>query len=432
MKSKILFWILVISVFGGIILFGFLFAKDNKTAFWLIEIIAILSVVLFIILYQRLIKPYQVLLNGMELMNEQDFSSRLRPVQQKEANQLIEIFNKMMEQLKNERLLVREKNQFLDLLIHASPQGVIILDFDERITDINPAGLTLLKINNISDVQGKHFSELDTELAPTLAALKAGESIVKRTIGFGAYKCSRSSFIDQGFNHPFILVEELSHELYKIEKESYETIIRMMSHEVNNSIGAISATLSVISEIIRQDQNNEWDDLLQAVDASRNRCGHLTHFIGNLGSLVKIPKPQYSTINLNELARTVDAIIRVKCRQRNIILTSQLSPDEPVVSVDGIQFEQVLVNILKNAYEAIGENGEIHIITQSEPLSIAIEDNGTGISDNVKQKLFTPFFSTKNEGQGIGLMFIREVLTSHNCKFELTSENGWTRFVITF
>jgi signal transduction histidine kinase len=206
----------------------------------------------------------------------------------------------------------------------------------------------------------------------------------------------------------------------------------MMSHEVNNSIGAISATLSVISEIIRQDQNNEWDDLLQAVDASRNRCGHLTHFIGNLGSLVKIPKPQYSTINLNELARTVDAIIRVKCRQRNIILTSQLSPDNPVVSVDGIQFEQVLVNILKNAYEAIGENGEIHIITQSEPLSIAIEDNGTGISDNVKQKLFTPFFSTKNEGQGIGLMFIREVLTSHNCKFELTSENGWTRFVITF
>ena len=84
----------------------------------------------------------------------------------------------------------------------------------------------------------------------------------------------------------------------------------------------------------------------------------------------------------------------------------------PLSTVAGIQFEQVLVNIIKNAYEAIGENGRIKISTHHSPLSIIIEDNGPGISEEAKQKLFTPFFTTKSSGQGIGLMFVREVLTN--------------------
>ncbi|MDR1504967.1 MAG: GHKL domain-containing protein [Prevotella sp.] len=432
MKSKILFWLLVILVFGALLSIGFLFYKTNIYKFMIIEAVAILAIILFVILYYRLIKPYQIIADGMELLKEQDFSTRLRLISDSEANKLISIFNKMMDQLKDERLQVREKNHFLDLLIQASPQGVIILDFDDHISEINPSGLRLLDINNINEVKGKKLSDSGISIGSQLEMLKANEDVVIRSSGITMYRCIRSSFIDRGFSHPFILIEELTHELLEIEKKSYENIIRMMAHEVNNSVGAVSSTLNVISDILRQNDNNELADVLPAVDASFDRCRHLGYFISNFAEVVKIPEPSLAETDLNELARSVDALTRLECKHRNIGLKLDLTEDNNIIRIDGIQFEQVLVNVIKNAYEAIGENGEIRIATRSNPLSIQIANNGPGIPHDVKQKLFTPFFTTKSSGQGIGLMFVREVLINHNCKFDLKSENGWTKFDIYF
>lgn len=432
MKSKILFWILAVLVFGSLLTVGFVFFRTDLYKFLLIEGIAILAIIFFITLYYRLIKPYQIISDGMELLKEQDFSTRLRPVSDSEANKLIEIFNKMMDQLKDERLQVREKNHFLDLLIQASPQGVIILDFDDKITEVNPSGLRLLSINNINDVKNKKLDESGINIGDQLSRLKQGEDVVIRSSGITMYRCSRSSFIDRGFAHPFILIEELTHELLKIEKKSYEGIIRMMAHEVNNSVGAVSSTLNVISDILQQNENSELIDVLPAVDASFDRCKHLGHFISNFAEVVKIPEPSVSDVSINELVRSVESLSRAECLKRNINLKLSLTTGKDLACIDSIQFEQVLVNIVKNAYEAIDKNGDINIITTSQPLSITIEDNGPDIPEETKQKLFTPFFTTKQTGQGIGLMFVREVLLNHNCKFDLKSENGWTKFEIFF
>ena len=205
-----------------------------------------------------------------------------------------------------------------------------------------------------------------------------------------------------------------------------------MSHEVNNSVGAIGATLNVVSDIFRHDGKEEWQEVLPAIDASFERCDHLAQFISKLAYVVKIPQPSLSEISPNELARTVDALIRTECRKRNNKLILSLTEHEHKIQADGIQLEQVLVNIIKNAYESIGNNGEIHISIQSPPLSLTIKDSGQGITDEAKQQLFTPFFTTKKHGQGIGLMFVRDVLLNHNYKFSLDSVNGWTQFSIFF
>lgn len=432
MKSKILFLILAVLVFGAILAVGFLFYKTDIYKFLIIEGIGILAIILFIILYYRLIKPYQIISSGMELLKEQDFSTRLRFISSSEANQVIEVFNKMMDQLKDERLQVREKNHFLDLLIQASPQGVIILDFDEKISEVNSAGQRLLNVTDIEEIKGKKLTETNISIGKQLSELNPGQDVVIRSSGITMYKCSRSSFIDRGFAHPFILIEELTHELLKIEKKSYENIIRMMAHEVNNSVGAVSSTLNVISDTLRQNENNELADVLPAVDASFDRCRHLGQFISNFAEVVKIPSPSISEVSINELARSVEALTGIECQRRNISLSLDLTTDWDKARIDSIQFEQVLVNIVKNAYEAIGENGQIVISTMSRPLSIVIANNGPAITEEVKQKLFTPFFTTKSSGQGIGLMFVREVLLNHKCKFDLRSEDGWTRFEITF
>lgn len=432
MKSRWILRIIIVLIACISTGIGFFFFRDEPLPFWVIQCIAVFSILLSLFIYQKLIKPYHILLSGMQLLKEQDFSTKLRPVQNKDANELIEVFNRMITQLRSERIEVREKNQFLDLLIHASPQGIIILNFDKQITDINPSGLKLLNIGDISEIKGKTFQESTFEMAPALAELKQGDDVMIRSTTNTVFHCIRSSFIDQGFNHPFILIEEITQELLKVEKESYERIIRMMSHEVNNSVGAISSTLNVVTDIFKQDENSKWEYVLPAVEASFERCGNLASFISKLSQVIRIPEPTLSPISLNEQARSVYALTSAECRQRNIELTLSLTAEDQYVYVDGIQFEQVLVNIIKNAYEAIGKNGKIQIYTHHSPLSIIIEDNGPGMTEETRQKLFTPFFTTKSSGQGIGLMFVREVLTNHRCKFSLTTEKGHTMFKIFF
>jgi PAS domain-containing protein len=230
-------------------------------------------------------------------MKEQDFSTRLCPVQHCEANRLIDIFNLMMAMLQNERFEVREKNHFIDLLIQVSPQGIVILDYDERITDVNPAGVRLLKIDRLDYVLGKRIEEAGLELLPALSVLSfSGVDQIIRGGGTTIYRCIRSAFIYQGFSHPFLLVEELTHEIQKMEKSAYENIVRMMSHEVNNSIGAIGATLDIVLEILKTGGGS--NDVLVAVEASSDRCGRLAQFICNLADVVRIPEPTFSDIRV--------------------------------------------------------------------------------------------------------------------------------------
>ena len=433
MRLKALFWILFALVFGLLITLGFLFVRSNLKLFLFIEGITLLSFVLFVVFYNLLLKPIRTINNGMDLLKQQDFSSRLRLVGHEETDYLIEIFNQMMNQLKEERLHVREQNHFLDLLIQASPVGLIILDFDERISRINPAGLRLLDLDSENKVLGKRLDESGIEIGKALASLKSDEDSILRISGVTHYRCIRSSFIDRGFSRPFFLIEELTHEVLKIEKKSYENIIRMMAHEVNNSVAAVGSTLTVISDSLKLHEDNELSDVLPAVKASFERCSHLSRFITNFANLVKIPPPNLQTTDLNRLVSSVEALCKLECSRRNIRLLLLLSENPISMKIDSIQMEQVLVNLVKNAYESIQNNGEIRIITQPVPPQLIIEDTGPGISEEIKDKIFTPFFTTKPQGQGIGLMFVREVLLNHKCKFTLyTQEEGKTRFCIFF
>lgn len=428
MKSKLFFILPFVVVCSILVYCGFLFFDTNRTVFYLIEIAMFLSIILFVLVYKRLVKPYQILVDSIDMLQGQDFSSRLRPVKNNEANKLIDIFNQMMMQLKNERLSVREKNHFLDLLINASPQGVIILDFDYRVTSINPAGERILGINNFEEIKGKKLVETTIRLCHQLASLTPQKETIIKTSSANLYRCTLSSFIDRGFSHPFILIEELTHELFAIEKKSYENVIRMMSHEVNNSIGAISSTLEVVSDI--SDENGQFKDVSLAVKASYERGKHLAEFVSNLADVVKIPKPNRTKVNLNELVKTVSNFVYSECSKRNVDLDLDLPSKDMLVNIDGIQFEHILLNIIKNAYEAIDRDGTIRITLEEGPAKLIIANDGPRLSEELIQNLFTPFYTTKSKGQGVGLMFVREVLLNHGCKFDFYTEEEWTKFII--
>ena len=429
MRIQGFFYILVflLLVLGGVLLF--LSSQLNTIFFYIGEGLILFIFIYLIFFYRKIVKPLNTIGSGMELLREQDFSSRLSPVGQYEADRIVNIFNRMMEQLKNERLRLREQNHFLDLLIKASPMGVIITSLDEDLSELNPMALKMLGVR-LEDVQGKKMKEIDSPLAVELANLPKGETVTVRLNDSNIYRCTHSSFIDRGFQHPFYLVETLTDEVMKAEKKAYEKVIRMIAHEVNNTTAGITSTLDTVEQALSSEEGME--DICNVMRVCTDRCFSMSRFITRFADVVKIPEPTLSPVCLNSLLLTCTRFMEGICADRHIRIRMELDESLAKVMLDVALFEQVLVNIIKNAAESIETDGEI-VLRILSPAAIEIMDNGKGIDKETQAKLFSPFFSTKPDGQGIGLVFIREVLMRHGCTFSLrTYVDGWTKFRIIF
>ena len=429
MRIKGFFGILVflLLVLGGGLLF--LSSRLNLIYFYIGEGLVLFILCYLPFFYRKIVKPLNSIGSGMELLREQDFSSRLSPVGQYEADRIVNVFNRMMEQLKNERLRLREQNNFLDLLIKASPMGVILTTLDEDLSELNPMAQKMLGVRQ-EDVLGKKMNEIDSPLAAELANVPKGETATVRLNDSNIYRCTHSSFIDRGFQHPFFLIESLTDEVMKAEKKAYEKVIRMIAHEVNNTTAGITSTLDTVEQALSAEEG--MDDICDVMRVCIERCFSMSRFITRFADVVKIPEPTLTPVDLNDLAFTCKRFMEGMCADRNIKLCLEIDETLKEVKMDASLFEQVLVNIIKNAAESIEKDGEIIVRTLS-PAIVEVVDNGKGISKEVEAKLFSPFFSTKPNGQGIGLIFIREVLMRHGCTFSLrTYADGLTRFRILF
>lgn len=429
MRIKGFFGILVflLLVLGGGLLF--LSSRLNLIYFYIGEGLVLFILCYLPFFYRKIVKPLNSIGSGMELLREQDFSSRLSPVGQYEADRIVNVFNRMMEQLKNERLRLREQNNFLDLLIKASPMGVILTTLDEDLSELNPMAQKMLGVRQ-EDVLGKKMNEIDSPLAAELANVPKGETVTVRLNDSNIYRCTHSSFIDRGFQHPFFLIESLTDEVMKAEKKAYEKVIRMIAHEVNNTTAGITSTLDTVEQALSTEEG--MDDICDVMRVCTERCFSMSRFITRFADVVKIPEPTLTPVDLNDLAFTCKRFMEGMCADRNIKLRLEIDETLKEVKMDVSLFEQVLVNIIKNAAESIEKDGEIIVRTLS-PATIEVVDNGKGISKETEAKLFSPFFSTKPNGQGIGLIFIREVLMRHGCTFSLrTYADGLTRFRILF
>ena len=431
MKLKFYFLLLAIIILAVWGVLFYLTIEQHGALFYITEALLTLSLIILFFFYRKVIKPLESIGNGMELLREQDFSSRLTTVGQAEADRIIQIFNRMMDQLKEERLRLREQNHFLDLLVSASPMGVIILTFDDEISLINKAALKFLGLTSENEVKGHSFNSIHSPLAEEILKIPKDTTSTIRLSDSMIYRCSRLSFIDRGFAHPFILIESLTSEVMKAEKLAYEKVIRMIAHEVNNTVAGITSTLDSVDCAL--ESIDDTDELREVMKVCVERSFGMSHFITNFANVVKIPEAMLVSTDLNQPVNACKIFMENICRNRNINLHLDLCDTQPKVMIDTLLFEQVLVNIIKNAAESIEEDGDIYIRTSATPPMLEISDNGKGIDKDVETKLFSPFFSTKPNGQGIGLLFIREVLNAHHCSFSLrTHSDGLTRFSIRF
>jgi len=206
----------------------------------------------------------------------------------------------------------------------------------------------------------------------------------------------------------------------------------MMAHEVNNSIGAINSIIETTVEFGLK--TNDEKQLKDSLIVARDRNNSLSQFMDNYASILRLPPAQIQKVDLVNLLKRSGQLFKSRALALSIEIDYKLPSHFVVVNVDPILLEQAISNILKNAIEAIGQNGVIEISCTDEPKAFTISDNGEGIDKEVEKKLFTPFFSTKTSGQGVGLMLIREILDAQGAKFELKTDrtSGWTRFKVWF
>ncbi|MDE6741495.1 MAG: PAS domain-containing sensor histidine kinase, partial [Muribaculaceae bacterium] len=389
--------------------------------------VALLGVLLLVLFYRNVMRPLRSIANGFDLLRAQDFSSRLSHVGQREADRIVDMFNGMMASLKQERLKLREQNHFLDLLIEVSPMGIIMLGSDGRITGANRAAARFLDFDTARDLNGLSMEEMRSTLGNVLQSLTDKEVKVVRLNDSMVYRLSRLSFMESGMSHPFYLIEKLTDEVMKAERKSYEKVIRMMAHEVNNSLAGIISVMETAEEEI------EDLDLKEAISACQNRCRDMGAFITKFASAVKIPEPVRRNVDLTDLLRSRTTLFESICSATGASLIMRLPEKETNVFIDPVLMEQVVTNIVKNAAESAGTGGVVEIRIGPPGTTLVITDNGPGISAEAAEMLFTPFFTTKESGHGLGLLLVSEVLNSHAARFSLeTGPDSLTRFSIKF
>jgi Signal transduction histidine kinase regulating C4-dicarboxylate transport system len=157
----------------------------------------------------------------------------------------------------------------------------------------------------------------------------------------------------------------------------------------------------------------------------------MNRFMQNFSNVVKLPLPEKEKMYLNESVMVVIESFSSVLKEKKIGIEVRLDSSSPIISADRSQMEQVFANIIKNSIEAVGSKGEIRVSTKNNPVIVYFEDNGTGLSKKVSEKIFTPFFSTKPGGQGIGLTLAQEILTNHGFSFSFRNkESVGTDFII--
>lgn len=429
LQTKYLFFVIMLHLVTLVLSF-FIFL-DNKLLFILSEIFILISAILAWKLYNLLIQPLKTLMSGVEAIKEREFTTRFVTTGKHEMDELIEVFNNMMEVLRTERTKQEQQHFFLEKLIQTSPTGIIILDYENKVQQLNPKASHFLGIN-ITSVYKKGVSEIDHPIMKQISELQSGESRTIAVNGLTTFKIQKSHFIDRGFPRFFIMMEELTLELLEAEKKAYGKVIRMMAHEVNNTIGPVNSILETTlkTKLFNGEQNKTLKNALQV---AVNRNHNLNLFMRNFADIVRLPPPNKKKVRVHQLITNVTTLMTLKAGEKEILFEYKILNNPITIFADELQMEQALINIVKNAIEAIDKQGTITFTTSSYPAQLIISGTGKGIDQNIEGELFTPFFSTKKDGQGIGLTIIRDILLNHQYKFSLnTITPGKRSFSISF
>ena len=365
------------------------------------------------------IRPLQTMSNLLAALREGDYSIRARGARGGNAlgEVLLEI-NSLGETLRLQRLGAFEATALLRTIMSEIDVAVFTFDPKRRLRLVNRAGETLLG-QPMDKLLGKTANELSLD-----RCLDANED-EPLTLNFagasGRWGVRRSTFREEGLPHELLVLTDLSRTLREEERRAWQRIVRVLGHEMNNSLAPIKSLAASLESLLRRDPlPADWkDDASAGLNSIASRADSLSRFLQAYTRLTKLPPPQKQDVDLGELVRRV-----VDLEPR---LNVKVMPGpKTVICADAAQIEQALINLVHNAVDAALEtHGEVLIgwREKEDAVEIFVQDEGPGIMNPAN--LFVPFFTTKPDGSGIGLPLSRQIAEAHGGSLALTNlESG--------
>ena len=345
-----------------------------------------------------------------------------------------------------ERIRAEKEEQYLALqtILHHVSIGLLSFDDNEMVDFINPTARKMLGLTQI-----RTLATLNAHHKPLADALrnipKNGKVLVKLVVGEEILQLALASttFRQRGRDITLISLQNIVSELEEQEILAWQKLIRVLTHEIMNSVAPITSLAETVSTLLAEDlpQNEQerrevLSDMRDAATTIARRSAGLLSFVENYRTLSRIPEPNFSICRLDNLLNDTIRLFEQEAYTKHISLECRIEPRTLEITADRSLLEQVFINLVKNALQASSHGGRVVVNAHQSPTGrviIEVADNGTGIAPEALDKIFIPFFTTKPEGSGIGLSFARQVLRKHNATLNVASEAGQgTTFTIKF
>lgn len=361
-------------------------------------------------LRERLVRPLQTLANMLAALREEDYSMRARASSPEDSLGLLALeVNTLGDLLREQRLEMLEAAALLRRVMEEIDVAVLAFDDEDRVRLMNRAASELLG-RSAGEVVGQGAGDLGLE------GLLAGDTPRVVELAFpgraSRWEVRRTTFRQDGVPHRLVVLSDLSRVLREEERKAWQRLVRVLSHEINNSLAPIRSIAESLRSLLERDGGEEMgrerrEELAHGLDVISGRSEALGRFMSSYARLARLPEPELERLDVDAWIRRV---VGLETR-----VDVEIEPGRSVeLLADGDQLEQLLINLLDNAVDAAdATGGGVRVEWSVEPREVEIRvlDDGPGIPDT--ENLFVPFFSTKPEGSGIGLALSRQIAEAH-------------------
>jgi nitrogen fixation/metabolism regulation signal transduction histidine kinase len=413
--------VILILVLEGLIVGGIMSLTEDL---WLGLLLALLTgVPVGAWLVARLVRPLSRTLNGLHFgiasFHDHDFSVRLASHRDDELGDLARLFNEVGETLQNERLAVRSRELLLESALDSSPVAIVLVNPLDRVVFSNLEARRLL--TGGTRLEGRRFvADIQENCPPAMRNMLSGDGdgvfSIDHENGIETYHLSRREFVLNRRRHVLVVLYRMTAELGRQEAEIWKKVIRVISHELNNSLAPVSSLVHS-AELISQ--RPEHADRADEVFATiRERLGHLKEFIDGYAHFARLPAPRREETSWRELVENLEEFPTLE-------VEGSLSSRS--VWVDRAHVRQLLVNLLNNAVEASEDPPEFGLRvdeTADGGACIQVFDRGHGMDEETMKRALLPFYSTKKTGSGLGLALCREIVEGHGGRISLQHRSG--------
>ena len=403
--------------------------------------VALILLALVFELFRSIARTNQIVESLLESIRHGDFNKTIREkATDLGFERLAESAQQIIRAIASARIEKETQYQYLQTILEHIHTAVLTLDERHEPEMINPLALNMLGLYNTRKPGWAEIEKRAPLFTGTVASL--GQS-GRKMIRLGHAPAGKQLLIlvntvkIGGAPIKIITFQDIEPEIEQKEMESWQTISRIMAHEIMNSLTPLSSLTETGIMLLEHEGNakrisdisqHTIDNLYTALKTISGRNRALSEFIGNYRQLSRLPLPDKKNVHVAELLKEIEELYKIPCRDRSISCTIGHGPDNLRIRADMAQIKQVLINLVKNAIEAMERTSEPLIsITVKRILnhvSIEVFNNGELIPPDVLEKIFVPFFSTKPEGSGIGLSLCRQIIRNHQGQISVESKKG--------